>query len=304
VVRLVYNPGQADQRVEETMVAKLALCPVNGLSAMLVPEISADASFDAFREVIAHLRAPDGCPWDRKQTHQSLRSGLLSEVYEVLDALDAQDIPALREELGDLLLQIVMHAQIAHEMQEFSMAEVIQGISRKIVHRHPHVFGEVEVKGAEHVLELWEKIKAGERKENGEEQKGMLDGVPAAYPALAQAQEVQERVARVGFDWDEIDGVWEKVHEELVELQQAQDVAARADELGDMLFALVNLARWLKIDAESALRETNQRFRRRFRHVEQRAALEGRSLNDMTLAEMDVYWDEAKRLESKPEDES
>ncbi|MCD4673661.1 MAG: nucleoside triphosphate pyrophosphohydrolase [Anaerolineaceae bacterium] len=299
-LRMVSCPGQQDQQVQSLTLDVLGEFELPGEAALYSPAISADASLDVFQEVIAHLRAPDGCPWDRKQTHQSLRSGLLSEVYEVLEALDANDVPALQEELGDLLLQIVMHAQIAQEANEFSMVEVIQRISRKIVHRHPHVFGEVQVAGVDNVLALWEEIKAGERKENGEAQKkGMLDGVPVAYPALAQSYEYQDRVSRVGFDWDDIEGVWEKVFEEVKELQQAQDPKAKFDEFGDILFALVNLARWLKIDAESALRETNQRFRRRFRFVEQSAMQEGRSLNEMTLAEMDVYWDEAKRLEEK-----
>lgn len=299
-LRVIIDPGEEEQAVVVLKLADLAASQAGKNNVLYVPAISADASFDSFQEVIAHLRAPDGCPWDRKQTHLSLRSSLLSEVYEVLDALDANNIPALQEELGDLLLQIVMHAQIARENRIFSMIDVVQGISRKLVHRHPHVFGEVKVEGAENVLALWEEIKAGERKQNGQqEEKGMLDGVPKAYPSLAQAQEIQERVARVGFDWDQIAHVWDKVFEELKELQQANGAEERNAELGDLLFAMVNLARWLKIDAESALRQTNQRFRRRFRHVEKRAMEEGRSLAEMTLAEMDVFWDEAKRLEKQ-----
>ena len=295
---LIFGLDQAKMSMETVTVDSLAAYSHLGEIALFVPAVSADASFDAFQEVIAHLRAPEGCPWDRKQTHLSLRSGLLSEVYEVLDALDSGNITSLREELGDLLLQIVMQAQIAREAGEFSMVEIVQGISRKLVHRHPHVFGEVQVDGAENVLAMWEEIKAGEREQNGEAQeKGMLDGVSLAYPALAQADEYQDRVSRVGFDWDVIEAVWAKVFEELTELQQAQGHEEQTAELGDVLFALVNLARWLKIDAESALRETNQRFRRRFHFVEAGARKEGRSLQEMTLAEMDAYWDEAKRLE-------
>ena len=297
---LISALDQPELCLEKLTVESLIAYSRSDEVVLYLPAVSADASLAAFQEVIAHLRAPEGCPWDRKQTHMSLRSDLLSEVYEVLDALDSGEIPALREELGDLLLQIVMHAQIAREAQEFTMIEVVQGISRKLVHRHPHVFGEVQVDGAENVLALWEEIKAGEREQNGEaKEKGMLDGVPKSSPALAQAYEYQDRVARVGFDWDTIDGVWDKVFEELKEIQQAQGKQEQAAELGDMLFALVNLARWLKIDAESALRETNQRFRRRFRFVEEGARREGRSLQEMSLAEMDAYWDEAKRLEKK-----
>ncbi len=295
---LISGLDQPQKIVETVTVESLAAGSPSGEVALYVPAIGTDASFDAFQEVIAHLRAPDGCPWDRKQTHLSLRSGLLSEVYEVLDALDSGNMRSLREELGDLLLQIVMQAQIARETGAFSMVEIVQGISRKLVHRHPHVFGAVQVDGAENVLAMWEEIKAGEREQNGDAQeKGMLDGVSLSYPALAQADEYQDRVSRVGFDWDTIDGVWAKVFEELNELQQAQGLQEQTAELGDMLFALVNLARWLKIDPESALRETNQRFRRRFRFVEAGARKEGRSLQEMTLAEMDAYWDEAKRLE-------
>lgn len=289
------NGGLDDERVN---LDGLTSCSISSEAALFVPAVSTDASFDAFQEVIAHLRAPDGCPWDRKQTHSSLRSDLLSEVYEVLDALDADDMHALCEELGDLLLQIVMHAQIAREESAFSMVEVLQGINRKLVHRHPHVFGDVQVAGEENVLTLWEEIKAGEREKNGKAQvKGMLDGVPKSSPALAQAYEYQDRVARVGFDWDTIAPVWGKVLEELNELREAENPQAQMDEMGDMLFALVNLARWLKIDPESALRETNQRFRRRFRYVEQGAKGVGRSLKEMSLEEMDVFWEEAKRLE-------
>lgn len=293
---------QPERIVETVRVRSLNAYSHNGEAALYVPAVSKDASFDAFQEVVARLRAPDGCPWDRKQTHASLRSDLLSEVYEVLDALDSNDTPSLSEELGDLLLQIVMQAQIAREAHEFSMVEVVQGINRKLVRRHPHVFGKVQVEDAENVLVMWEEIKAGEREQNGEAQEnGMLDGIPLSYPALAQAYEYQDRVSRVGFDWDALDGVWDKVFEELKELQEAQGQQEQSAELGDLFFALVNLARWLKVDAESALRETNQRFRRRFRFVEAGARKEGRTLQEMTLAEMDAYWDEAKRLEKDAE---
>lgn len=303
-LQIVSMAGDEAGQVERVTLHDLSRLSWGGEAAVYIPAVSQDASFDAFQEVIARLRAPDGCPWDRKQTHQTLRSDLLSEVYEVLEALDTQDLPGLQEELGDLLMQIVLHAQIAREAGEFSMVDVVQGVSRKIIHRHPHVFGEAQVEGSDNVLVLWEKIKADERKQKGQDQhKGMLDGLPGVYPALAQAQEYQERVARVGFDWDEISGVWDKVFEELSELQQASTPRAQANELGDLLFALVNLSRWLKVDAESTLRETNQRFRQRFRFVEQRAREEGRTLSEMTLAEMDIYWDEAKQKERETGDE-
>ena len=248
--------------------------------------------------MVARLRAPDGCPWDMEQTHTSLRKYLLEETYEALEALDAEDPDALREELGDLMLQIVLHAQIGVEEGEFSMADVLQGINQKIVRRHPHVFGEVKISGVDGVLQNWQKLKEQERFENGVgETKGMLDGVPKILPALSQSQEIQDRAARVGFDWSEIEPVYAKLFEEIEEVRQADSDESRTGELGDLLFAVVNLVRWYKVDAESALRAANAKFRRRFGYIEKRAREAGRELTGMTLAEMDKWWDEAKRLE-------
>jgi tetrapyrrole methylase family protein/MazG family protein len=280
---------------------------VSGLSAcrektdvMLVPARSADCSLPSFEEVIAHLRAPEGCPWDRKQTHDSLRTYLLEETYEALSALDDKDMPGLKEELGDLLLQILLHAQIAVESGEFSMADVIEGINRKIVYRHPHVFGDVQVADANGVVQNWEKLKQQERTENGtEETKGLLDGIPVSFPALAQAQSIQDRAARVGFDWKEIEPVMDKVMEEYREVQEAPNAEERAKELGDLLFAVVNLVRWYKVDAESALRETNLKFRKRFAYIEKKSRETGKPMQEMTLDEMDVFWNEAKKSESR-----
>ncbi len=255
------------------------------------------SSFESFQEIVARLRAPDGCPWDREQTHSSLRQHLLSETYEVLAALDAQSVPALREELGDLLLQIVLHAQIAFESGEFRMGDVIREINRKLVRRHPHVFGEIDANDANAVLVNWEKIKEAERKEKGKiTQNGLLDGVSRALPALAQAQEYQERAARVGFDWTEIQGVIDKFNEEIGEVQSATSPEEREKELGDLLFAAVNLIRWYEVDAESALRNSNMRFYNRFNHVLKRVKEKGLSIKDLSLQEMDVFWDEAKRM--------
>jgi tetrapyrrole methylase family protein/MazG family protein len=251
-------------------------------------------SFEAFQEIVAHLRAPDGCPWDREQTHQSLRTHLLEETYEALEALDAGDVAGMQEEFGDLLLQIVLHAQIANEDGEFSINSLIKSIYDKIVRRHPHVFGEVQLDGVKGVLQNWEKLKEAERKDNGKKKKGLLDGVPQALPALTQAQEYQDRAARVGFDWPVVDGVLDKVAEEIQEIKSATNETELAEEIGDLFFVLVNLARWKKIDAESALRETNLKFKRRFAFVEQGAKEQGRSLSDMTLEEMDALWEQAK----------
>jgi len=249
-------------------------------------------------QVIARLRAPDGCPWDRKQTHTSLRPYLLEETYEALEQLDNNDMEGLKEELGDLLLQIALHSQIASENNAFTITQVLQQINRKIVSRHPHVFDTVNVKDDRDVVQNWEKLKELERSANGkEENNGLLDGIPQIMPALAQAQSIQERAARVGFDWPEIEPVLAKVLEEMREVSEARDERARAQELGDVLFAVVNLVRWYKVDAESALRYTNKKFRRRFAYIESAAKKVGRELQKMTLQEMDTLWEESKELD-------
>ncbi len=264
---------------------------------LFVPPLVKEASFEEFQEIIAHLRAPNGCPWDREQTHLSLRNNLLEETYETLEAIDRGDTAGMQEEFGDLLLQIVLHAQIAAEAGEYRMEDVIAGITRKLVHRHPHVFGETEVSGVQNVLQNWEKLKQKERAQKGVPEKGLLDGVPLALPSLTQAQELQARAARVGFDWPDVAPVWEKVKEELEEVRLAKTAEEREKELGDLLFAVVNLVRWYKVDSESALRGANQKFRRRFKHIEKSARVAGRDLQSMTLDEMDGYWNEAKGME-------
>ncbi|MGB9800896.1 MAG: nucleoside triphosphate pyrophosphohydrolase [Thermanaerothrix sp.] len=303
-VTLVHAAGTKQQQIEHLRLYEIDRSPHLGLmSALYVPPLGEATSMEAFLEIVAHLRARDGCPWDRQQTHKSLRSHLLEEAYEVLAAIDADDPQALQEELGDLLLQVALHAQIASEEGEFNFTDVVRGIHHKIVRRHPHVFGTLKVEGVEGVLRNWERLKQAEREANGQEERSLLAGVPLALPALTQAQELQDRAARVGFDWPEIAPVWEKVREELQEVLTAPDERAREKELGDLLFAVVNLARWYKVDAESALRATNQRFRQRFAHIEQRAREMGRVLGEMTLAEMDALWEEAKHNEKGVEPE-
>jgi tetrapyrrole methylase family protein / MazG family protein len=263
-------------------------------TCLYVPSLGEGTSFEAFAEIVAHLRAPDGCPWDKEQTHESLRKHLLEESYEAITAIDSGDFADMQEEFGDLLLQIVLHAQIANEEQQFNVNQVIQGIYSKIVRRHPHVFGDVELDGVKGVLANWEKLKEKERRDKKVE-KGPLDGVPAALPALSQAQEYQDRAARVGFDWPEIEGVLDKVREEIEEVKSAESDFELASEIGDLFFALVNVARWKSVDAESALRGTNLKFKKRFGFVEQSAKKQGKSLSEMKLEEMDVFWNEAKR---------
>lgn len=264
---------------------------------LYVPALGEGTSFESFAEIVAHLRAPDGCPWDKEQTHETLRKHLLEESYEALSAIDSGDFADMREEFGDLLLQIVLQSQIANEEGRFNVNQVVHGIYSKIVRRHPHVFGELELDGVDGVLLNWEKLKETERKNNGQYNKGLLDGVPLALPALNQAQEYQDRAARVGFDWPEIDGVLEKIAEEIEEVKQSKDEAELNSELGDLLFALVNLARWKKVDAESALRGTNTKFKKRFGYVEQGAKKQGRNLSELPLDEMESLWQEAKKLD-------
>ncbi len=304
VLRAVYPPHHVIRRVcfpdGKVTETNLGAIPAETViqpeiwCALYLPPLPAGTSFEAFQEIIAHLRAPDGCPWDREQTHQTLRKHLIEESYETLAAMDENDPDKMREEFGDLLLQIVLNAQIGYEYGEFTMNEVLQGIYDKIIRRHPHVFGQVKVDGVGQVLTNWENIKKEERRNKGDGEKSLLDGLPAALPALTQAREYQERAARVGFDWPEIDGVLEKIREEINEVRQSASPAELAAELGDLFFALVNLARWKDIDAEAALRATSQKFKKRFGYIEKRAQEIGRALNEMSLQELDDLWNEAK----------
>jgi tetrapyrrole methylase family protein/MazG family protein len=250
--------------------------------------------------ISARLRAPDGCPWDRKQTHHSLRPFVLEEAYETVDAIE-QGTPAdLAEELGDLYLQVILHAQLAAEAGSFDLVDVYRTLGAKIVRRHPHVFGDVEAHTAEQVLRNWEAIKAGERSDTGREPSAFA-GIARALPALAASREIQERASSLGWDWDDVAGVWEKVREELGELHATGSLEgdgardARLHELGDVLFALVNLARWLKLDPEEALRAANRRWIQRYGRVEALAAQRGVRLDELDLAGKDELWDEVKR---------
>jgi tetrapyrrole methylase family protein/MazG family protein len=295
-VILIHAAGTDDEIIEDIQLYEIDRSEHIGLlSTLYIPPLNKGTSFEAFQEIVAHLRAPNGCPWDREQTHQSLRPHLMGEAYEALSAMDSGDPTQMSEEFGDLLLQIVLNAQIAGEDGEFTMADVLKGIYDKIIRRHPHVFGDVKLDGVQGVLTNWEKLKAAERSDSHDPGKGLLDGVPLALPALAQAQEYQERVSRVGFDWKEVNGVLDKIIEEIHEVREVTNDQELIDELGDLLFALVNLARWKNVDAESALRGTNQRFKNRFGHVELGAKKQGRKLSEMSLDEMEALWEEAKR---------
>lgn len=297
-VMLVHEAGTSNELIEKLPLYLIDRSnKIGALSSLYVPPLSGVASFEDFQEVVAHLRAPQGCPWDRQQTHASLRTSLLEESYEAVDAIDRGDMSDLMEELGDLLLLIFMHTQIAIEEGEFNLTQVVSGIHDKIVYRHPHVFGDLQVENAGEVLINWERMKAEERANTGKSRTGLLDSVSLALPALLQADEYQQRAARVGFDWPAIEGVWDKLLEELEEIKDAGDRESRSREIGDLLFAVVNLARWYGIEAEDALREANTRFRKRFTLIELTAREQGRDLTDLTLDEMEALWQEAKRQE-------
>lgn len=253
--------------------------------------------FDRLMDIMRRLRAPGGCPWDAEQSHESLKRYLLEEAYEVIEAIDGSNSALLKEELGDLLLQPVFHAAIAEENGEFTMDEVLDAINDKLIRRHPHVFGDEVIESSAAQVENWEKIKS---KEKGVERKSALSGIPPALPALMQAHKITEKAARVGFDWEHTDQVFGKVMEELHEFEEAMlagDQKEMESELGDLLFAIVNLGRFLAIDPEDALRKTIQRFTKRFSHIEETLHARGERLQDSTLEEMDRLWEEAKKLE-------
>lgn len=257
--------------------------------------------------MMARLRAPDGCPWDREQTYATLGPMLIEEAYEVIEATEAEDWNDLRDELGDLLFQIVFYGQIGAEKGHFDLHQSIARVHEKMTRRHPHVFGEEKVAGAAEVLANWEAIKATERKssrkEGGKEgEKSLLDGVSSKLPALLEALQLTTKAARVGFDWKKVEDVLLKLEEEIRELREemARDGVSNeavAGEIGDILFVVANLARWSGVEPETALKATNRKFRRRFRHVEKRIAEQGRAWPEVSLEEMDGHWDEAKRIE-------
>ena len=272
--------------------------------APVAPELALAGPW-AMPWISARLRRPDGCPWDREQTHGSLRKHLLEEAYEVYDALEAGATPELAGELGDLWLQVVLHAQLAAEAGVFDLADVQAAIASKIVRRHPHVFGDAEARTAADVNRQWERIKADERAAAADETGGdatprsALDGISPSMPALAASQEMQERAANLGYDWPSIDGVLDKVAEEADELRQAATDAERSEEFGDLLFVLVNVARRRGIEAEAAVRAANDKFRRRFASVERAAAAQGVALRDLEFAALDALWDAAKAEEKQ-----
>jgi tetrapyrrole methylase family protein/MazG family protein len=319
-VTIVLNAGvSAQERVISTTLAEMDHGHgINHLACIYLPPLeplSLPREFSSLVYVMGRLRGPGGCPWDREQTHDSIKHHLLEEAYEAVDAMDAGDPDILAEELGDLLLQVVFHAQLAVSGEEFTLGEVTGHIVSKLVRRHPHVFGDVQVTGADHVIRNWEVIKAGEREakakagrkfeasratEEGLEGTGLLLSVPRAMPALERAQQLQVRAARVGFDWSDVKDVFEKVREEIAELEREEQLDRRREELGDLLFALVNLARWLGLNAEEALRRANDKFLDRFAAMETAIVQRGGKLRGMSVEDMDKVWEEIKRDKAAP----
>ena len=254
-------------------------------------------SFDFLVKIVEQLRKPGGCPWDREQTHATLKRNLLEETYEVIDAIDNENYDSLMEEMGDLLIQIIFHADIAQERGSFNISDVIKTINEKMIRRHPHVFDDVEMSDAHEVEQNWDKIKAEERKSYSLK-KSVLDGIPSDLPALSSAQLIQERVARAGFEWEDVSGVLDKIYEEITEFKEASTDAEKLHEMGDILFSLVNLSRWFGIYSEEALRQTNIRFRRRYIGMEDIAEGQGLDFNGLSLEEKETLWKEVKRRES------
>ncbi len=289
--------GTGDEALLHIPLSELDHRPAGFLDTVFLPPLEAIDDvrrFDGLFAVIERLHAPDGCPWDREQTHESLRPHLLEESYETLEAIDSGDPAKLAEELGDLLLQVLMHAAVAERLGEFSFGDVTEHIARKLIRRHPHVFGEATAKTAEEVWQSWETLKKAEKPRSS-----ILEGIPSTLPALAASQSIQGRARRIGFDWPDIEGPLEKLIEEVQEFARAETDGHREDEFGDILFVLANIAQRLGVDAEQALRGANEKFRRRFGAVEELTTARGLDLKDLDLAGLDALWDEAKAADAR-----
>lgn len=295
-VQLIHGAGTDNVQIEAIPLHEIDHSnQIGNLSSLYVPPRAKVASLGNFANTIAILRGPDGCPWDQAQTPQSMRAGFLEEVAEAIDALDRDDVDELRDELGDVLLHIVMQAQMATETGDFTLSDVIEGIDAKIKRRHPHVWGDATIESIDGLNKTWAAIKAQE-KAGKPKADSLLDNIPVALSALARSQKIQKRVRKVGFDWPSIDGIYEKLQEEVVELKEAETRTHRSEELGDMLFVVVNLANWLDLDADAALREANLKFIRRFQQVEKLLKQRNETLDNMPFEQLNARWREAKAL--------
>ena len=273
----------------------------HNLAAVYIPPAKDDKilnrRFATLREIISILRSPEGCPWDREQTHRSIRKHLIEETYEVLETIDDDDPEAMCEEMGDLLMQVMLHSQIAEDEGDFTIEDVIEVLNEKLIRRHPHVFGEREADTSEQVVKNWDQIKAEEKKAKGvvADQRSLLNGIPRDLPALMTAFAISKKAAKVGFDWERVEDVYAKIEEELEEIKQARNEEETKAELGDLLFAVANLARFIKVDPEEALALTNRKFKSRFQYIEKRLQERNKSLQDSSLEEMEALWQEAKK---------
>lgn len=256
-------------------------------------------SFERLHEIVSILRSPEGCPWDREQTHQSIRRNFIEETYEAIEALDLDDPDGMKEEFGDVLLQILLHSQMEEETGAFDVFDVLAELNDKLIFRHPHVFGTENAGDAEEALRNWEAMKAEEKRLKGRpERLSLLDGIPKDLPALPRAHKIQKKASGVGFDWPDLEGVWDKIAEELEELKAAVKDESRErqqEEFGDLLFAVVNASRFIHADPEEALAGTNRKFAARFRYIEEQLSISGRKFDDTDLLEMEGWWQEAKR---------
>ncbi|MEC0276623.1 bifunctional methyltransferase/pyrophosphohydrolase YabN [Peribacillus frigoritolerans] len=303
-VYIVTAAGSSQEKVTKCALFELdRQMELSNLTSVYVPPVKDEAlryrEFSKLRRVIAELRGPDGCPWDKKQTHESLKKYLIEEAYELIDSIDEGDDEGMVGELGDVLLQVMLHSQIGEDEGMFTIDDVIEGITAKMIRRHPHVFGDVEVNGEEDVLVNWQKIKEGEKGGESKALKSILDGIEKSLPNLLRAEEYQKRAAKVGFDWDEVSEAWKKVREEVQELEEEilspnRDVQRIKSELGDLFFALVNISRYYDIQAEEAVYKANQKFHQRFTYIEECIQRADKKFEDYTLEELDSYWDEAK----------
>lgn len=303
-VYIVTAAGSSQEKVTKCPLFELdRQMELSNLTSVYVPPVKDEAlryrEFSKLRQVIAELRGPDGCPWDKKQTHESLKKYLIEEAYELIDSIDEGDDEGMVGELGDVLLQVMLHSQIGEDEGMFTIDDVIEGITAKMIRRHPHVFGDVEVNGEEDVLVNWQKIKEDEKGGESKALKSILDGIEKSLPNLLRAEEYQKRAAKVGFDWDEVSEAWKKVREEVQELEEEilspnRDAERIKSELGDLFFALVNISRYYDIQAEEAVYKANQKFHQRFTYIEECIQRADKKFEDYTLEELDSYWDEAK----------
>lgn len=303
-VYIVTAAGSSQEKVTKCALFELdRQMELSNLTSVYVPPVREEAlqyrEFSKLRQIIAELRGPEGCPWDKKQTHESLKKYLIEEAYELIDSIDQEDDEGMVGELGDVLLQVMLHSQIGEDEGMFTIDDVIEGITAKMVRRHPHVFGNVEVNGEEDVLENWQKIKEEEKGSEPKAMHSIMDGIEKSLPNLLRAEEYQKRAAKVGFDWDEVSEAWKKVLEEVKELEEEvltpnRDVERIKSELGDLFFALVNISRYYDIQAEEAVYKANQKFHQRFTYIEECIQMADKKFEDYTLEELDSYWDEAK----------